>query len=353
MIRVGLIGFGLAGRVFHAPLISSVEGLELAAVLERTSNKVAERYPGVVTYRSLDEMLADASLDLFVVATPNGTHFELANRILSAGRNVVVDKPMAITSAEIAKLIRLAAEKNLLLAPFHNRRCDSDFQTIQKLLHEGSLGRLVEFESRFDRWRPTLPSDRLWKVDPSAGGGALLDLGSHLVDQALMLFGKPLAVSADVRSERNPLTANDSFEIRLRYQEFTVKLGSNSLTLPPSLRFHLRGTSGNYWKNGLDQQEVALAKLTRIEDPKWGHEPAANWGVLHVGIDGCEVARPIEPIPGDYRLFYAGICDALLGKGPAPVEAIDAWRGLRMIEWAMESQEQRREVACDWSGEPA
>lgn len=352
MIRAGLIGFGLSGRVFHAPLISSVEGLELAAALERTTNKVAERYPGIATYRSLDDMLADASLDLFVVATPNATHSELARRILNAGRNVVVDKPLAITAAQIAELIQLASEKNLLLAPFHNRRWDSDFQTIQQLLHEGSLGRPVEFESRFDRWRPTLPTDRLWKVDPSAGGGALLDLGSHLVDQALVIFGKPLSVSADVRSERSPLTANDSFEIRLRYQDFMVKLGSNSLTLPPSLRFHLRGTAGNYWKHGLDQQEAALAKLTRISDPKWGREPSANWGILHVGIDGCEVARPVEPIAGDYRLYYAGIRDSLQGKGSAPVAAIDAWRGLRILEWAVESQQKRREIVCDWSGEP-
>jgi predicted dehydrogenase len=352
MIRVGLIGFGLAGRVFHAPLISSVEGLELAAALERTTNKVAERYPGIVTYRSLDEMLADASLDLFVVATPNGSHFEVTSQILSAGRNVVVDKPVAITTAQIAELIRLAKEKDLLLAPFHNRRLDSDFQTIQNLLHEGSLGWLVEYVSRFDRWRPNLPTDRLWKVDPTAGGGALLDLGSHLVDQALVLFGKPLAVCADVRSERSPNTANDSFEIRLRYHDFMVKLGANSLTLPPSLRFHLRGTSGNYWKHGLDPQEAALAKLTRIDDRKWGREPAANWGVLHVGIDGGEVARPIEPIPGDYRLYYAGIRDALLGKVPAPVAAIDAWRGLRILEWAMESRQNRCEIVCDWSEEP-
>ncbi len=353
MLRVGLIGFGLAGRVFHAPLISSVDGLELAAVLERATNKAAERYPGIITYRSLDGMLADTSLDLFVVATPNGSHFEFANQILSAGRHVVVDKPMAIATAEIAILIRLAAEKNLLLAPFHNRRWDSDFQTIQKLLHEDALGRLVEFESRFDRWRPTLPTDRLWKVDPSAGGGALLDLGSHLVDQALVLFGKPLAVSADIRSERDPSIANDSFEIRLRYSEFTVKVGGNSLTLPPSLRFHLRGTTGNYWKYGLDAQEAALAKLTRIDDPHWGRESAANWGVLHVGVDSCEVARPIEPIRGDYRFYYAAIRDALLSKGSAPVAAIDAWRGLRILEWAAESSEKRREIECDWSGEPA
>ena len=352
MIRVGLIGFGLAGRVFHAPLISSVEGLELAAVLERATSKAAERYPGIVTFRSLDEMLADASLDLFVVATPNASHFELASRILSACRNVVVDKPLATASAQIAELMRLAASKNLLLAPFHNRRWDSDFRTIGKLLHDGSLGRLVEFESRFDRWRPALPTDRLWKVDPSAGGGVLLDLGPHLVDQALVLFGKPLAVSADVRSERDPATANDSFEVRLRYRDLMVKLGANSLSLPPSLRFRLRGTSGNYWKNGLDPQEAALGRITRIENPSWGREPSANWGMSHVGIDGGEVARPVEPIPGDYRLYYEGIRDALLGKGPVPVAPIDSWRGIRILEWAAESSEKRCEIVCDWSGEP-
>src|SRR5580693_10432689 len=211
MIRVGVVGFGLGGRVFHAPLVSSVEGLELAAVVERTSDKARNRYSEIAIYRTLDELLDDKSIDLVVITTPSGNHFEDSKRALLAGKNVVVDKPMGVSSAQVAELMALAASKNLLLAPFHNRRWDSDFQTIQKLLHEGSLGRLVEFESRFDRWRPTLPTDRLWKIDPSAGGGALLDLGSHLVDQALVLFGEPLAVSAEVRSERSPLTANDSF----------------------------------------------------------------------------------------------------------------------------------------------
>ncbi|MGH9600511.1 MAG: Gfo/Idh/MocA family oxidoreductase, partial [Terracidiphilus sp.] len=154
MIRAGVIGFGMGGRVFHGPLLSSVEGLEFAAVLERSTSNAAARYPGVVTYRSLDAMLADSSLGLFVVTSPSGTHFEVARQLLQAGKNVVVDKPMSVTSAEIAKLIRLAAAQKVLLAPFHNRRWDSDFHAIQKLLHEGSLGRLVYFESRFDRWRP-------------------------------------------------------------------------------------------------------------------------------------------------------------------------------------------------------
>lgn len=351
MIRVGLIGFGLGGRVFHAPLVSSVEGLELAAIYERTSSRAQERYPGIVTYRSLEELLADPSLSLIVVTTPNETHFDLARRVLEAGKSVVVDKPSAVTSAEVARLIELARERNLLFAPFHNRRWDGDFQTVEKLIREEALGRLVAFESRFDRWRPALPKDRLWKEDP-AGGGLLLDLGTHLADQALVLFGKPAAVSADVRRERDGKGANDSFTVRLRYPDLLVTLGANSLSLPAGPRFHLRGTNGNYWKHGVDPQEAALNNLTRISDPKWGRDLQANWGSLHVGIDGGTVTRPVEALRGDYRLYYAGIRDVLLGKGAAPVAAVDAWRVARLLEWAAEGAQQRREIVCDWSGEP-
>jgi predicted dehydrogenase len=352
MIRVGLVGFGMVGRVFHGPLVSSVEGLELAAVLERSSNKAAERYPGITTYRTLDAMLADSSLGLFVVATPSGTHFEVASQILRAGKNVIVDKPMAVASADIAKLMALAAEKNVLLAPFQNRRWDSDFKTVQNVLREGALGRLVYFESRFDRWRPVAPTDRLWKEDPASGGGVLLDLGTHIADQALALFGKPEAIAADVLHEREWARASDGFTIRLRYPGFRVVLGASSLSLPAGPRFQARGSKGNYWKYGLDPQEAALNKITRIDDPDWGREPQAEWGVLHIGVDGGTVTRPVEPMRGDYRLYYAGIREALLGKAPAPVTALDAWRTARLLEWAVESSEQRREIVCDWSGEP-
>jgi predicted dehydrogenase len=337
--------------VFHAPLISSVEGLELAAVMERTSDRAKERYPGVTVYHSLEDMLADSSLGLFVVTTPNVTHYPLARQILQAGKNVVVDKPTGADSSEIAELIQLAAAQKLLLAPFHNRRWDSDFLTVQKLLHEGSLGRLVSFESRFDRWRPTPPTDKPWKDNPRSGG-FLLDLGTHLLDQALHLFGKPESVGAEVRQERDGVHANDSFTVRLHYPGLVVTLGSNALTLPPGIRFHLRGTQGNYWKTGLDSQEAELAKVARITDPSWGHEPQSTWGTLHVDIGGGTVTRPVPSLTGDYRLYYAGVRDALLGKAPAPVSALDAWRVSRISEWALESSEQRRQIICDWGDEP-
>jgi predicted dehydrogenase len=352
MIRVGLVGFGMAGRVFHGPLLSSVDGVELAAVVERHTNNAEQRYPGITTHRSLAEMLANSTLDLFVVATPSGTHFEVARTILEAGRNVVVDKPMSTTSAEIAQLMELAWTKRALLAPFFNRRWDSDFQTIQKLLHEGSLGRLVAFESRFDRWRPGAPTDRLWKEDPEAGGGVLLDLGTHLADQALALFGKPQAISAELVCERGWARATDAFSLRLRYPNHSVVLGANSLSSPPGPRFNLRGTKGNFWKSDFDPQEAALNKIVRIDDPSWGQEPPVAWGTLHVDVDGGMVTRPLRSISGDYRLYYAGVRDALLGKIPPPVGALDAWRVARLLEWAMESSEQRCEIACDWSQEP-
>jgi predicted dehydrogenase len=311
----------------------------------------AERYPGITTYRSLEEMLEDASLGLLVVATPSGSHFQVARQILEAGKNVVVDKPMSVASVEIAQLMELAAARNLLLAPFFNRRWDSDFQTIQKLLHKGFLGRLAHFESAFDRWSPG-STRRPWKDDSAQGGGILLDLGTHIADQALVLFGRPEAVSAEIDRERDGKGSNDSFTLRLRYEGFSVTLGANCLSSLARPRFHLRGTKGNYWKWGLDPQEGALNKITRITDPAWGQEPTANWGTLSVDVEDGMVTRPVAPVPGDYRLYYEGIRDALLGKALAPVAALEAWRVARLLEWAAESAEERREIACDWSGEP-
>ena len=350
MIRAGLVGFGMAGRVFHALLLSSVEGLQLAAVVERHSDNAAKRYPGIATYRTLESMLADSSLGLFVVATPNESHFEVARQILKAGKSVVVDKPMAITSDEIAELMHLAWKRKSLLIPFHNRRWDSDFQTLHKLVREGSLGRIVHLESTFDRWRPA-PKARAWKEDP-AQGGMLLDIGTHLGDQALALFGMPIAVRADVTRERDGEGSNDSFTIRLRYADFSITLSANVLSSLARPRYHLRGTKGNYWKWGLDPQEAALNLIARIGNTPWGRELPSNWGTLSVDVDGGIVTRPVQSIPGDYRLFYAGVRDALLGKAPAPVSALSAWRVARLLEWAAESSKERREIDCDWTKEP-
>jgi scyllo-inositol 2-dehydrogenase (NADP+) len=352
MLRVGLVGFGMAGRVFHAPLISSLDGLELAAIVERHGDLAAQRYPDVKTCRTLEELLADASIDPVVVATPSGTHFEVAKQVLSAEKHVVVDKPVSVTSYEVAQLIDLARSRGRFLIPFHNRRWDGDFLTVQKLLKEHQLGRIVHIESRFDRWNPGA-TRRPWKDDPAQGGGVLLDLGTHLVDQVIVLCGKPLAVSADVLREREGEGSDDAFTVRMRYERCSVTLGANALSAAAGARFHLRGTRGNFRKKGVDPQESALNKITRIAAGNWGQEPATDWGLLYVDVEGGMVSRPVATVPGDYRMFYAGVRDALNGQASPPVAAADAWRVARILEWARASSERRCEIECDWSGEPA
>jgi predicted dehydrogenase len=245
----------------------------------------------------------------------------------------------------------LSRSREKILIPFHNRRWDGDFQTVQKLMHEHNLGRVVHIESRFDRWNPGA-TRRAWKDDLEQGGGVLLDLGTHLVDQALVLCGKPLAVSAEVLRERDGEGSDDSFTIRLRYAGFTITLGANALSAPAGARFHVRGTRGNFRKKGVDPQEAALNKITQITAAHWGQEPSSEWGVLCVDVEDGMVSRPVASLPGDYRRFYAGVRDALLGNAPPPVPATDAWRVAQILELARASSDRRCEIKCEWSGEP-
>ena len=351
MIRVGVVGFGLAGRVFHSPLVSSVAGLELAGIVERSGNLAAERYPQVKTYRSFEELANDAQIDLLVIATPSGTHVELARQALQAGKHVVVDKPVSPAAAEVEELGELAESTGRLLIPFHNRRWDGDFLTVSHLVRENAVGRLVAAESRMDRWNPGA-TRRPWKEDPEQGGGVLLDLGTHLVDQALALFGLPEAVVADVLRERDGEGANDSFTIRLRYAAgLRVTLGANALSSAAGTRFVLRGTGGNFRKFGVDPQERDLGKLTRISGEAWGKDAAADWGTLTVDVSGAIVSRPVETLAGDYRKFYEGVRDAVEGGAATPVTVEEAWRVARVLEWAEESSRLRCEVHCEWDRE--
>jgi predicted dehydrogenase len=350
MIRVGLVGFGLAGRVFHAPLLASVEGYELVSVVERTTNEAEKRYPGVKTVRTLEELLSDQTVQLVIVATPGSTHHDFAVKALEAGKHVVVDKPMSLESGQITQLISLAAGKKLFAIPFQNRRWDSDFLTLRKVLNEGSLGRIVSLESRIDRWSPGA-TRKPWKSIPEEGG-ILFDLGTHLVDQALVLFGNPLGVSAEVDRERDGEGANDAFTIRLRYTSHRVTLGSNVLSSIPGFRYSLRGTRGGFRKNGIDPQEAALSKVTRIENPNWGHEPVSEWGIKHIDLDGGIDTETVESIPGDYRQFYIQLREAIEGRAATPTNAAEAWRTAKILEWAKLSSAERKEIECDWTTDP-
>lgn len=360
-IRAGVIGFGLGGRVFHAAYIDAVQGLELAAIAQRSGNDVAEAYPNVRVVRSLPELLEDETIRLVAVATGNNTHYKLARQCLEAGRNVVVDKPLTLTSTEAAELIVLARDRNLVLSAYQNRRWDGDFKTVAKLLRPdrgdypetgSQLGRLVSFESHFDRFRQEIQLQR-WKESGEPGGGVLYDLGPHLIDQALSLFGTPEWVEADVRIDREGGLTEDAFDIRLSYSRLTVWLRSTLTAAIPGARFLLHGTEGSFVKYGLDPQENAVRSGAKIGAKngalEWGEEPEEAWGTLKLA-GGSE--QRVRTEPGDYRAYYENVRDALLGRASLAVPAIDAWRTARIIELARQSSTEKRSLRCELGALP-
>jgi scyllo-inositol 2-dehydrogenase (NADP+) len=350
-IRAGVVGFGLAGRVFHTAVIQATPGLELGCVVQRSGDEAAREYPDVKIARSVEEMLGDVGIRLVVIATPSYAHFELARQCLREQRHVVVDKPFTLTSAETAELIALARERKLLLVPFQNRRWDGDFQTVRDLLAGGELGRLVTYESHFDRFRAE-PRRNVWRERGGAGSGTLYDLGPHLIDQALTLFGAPAQITADVRIDRENGAADDAFDIRLEYRNprrLTVLLRSTLTACVPGPRFLLHGTHGSFVKWGLDPQEDQIKGGMAVGAPEFGFEAESQWGELTLA--GGEKRR-IPTQRGDYREFYANVRDALLGKAELAVRAEHAWRTARIIELARESSGQGRSLAVDFSSEP-
>jgi predicted dehydrogenase len=358
-IGVGVIGFGLGGRIFHAPFVDAVPGLRLASVLQRRGDEAARAYPATQIVRSLDEMLADKTIDLVVVTTPNATHFELARQALEAGKHVVIDKPFAATSEEALKLGQLAKRQGRLAIPFHNRRWDGDFLTVKKLIADGAVGRLVTFESHFDRFRPA-PRAGIWQEAENPANGMLFDLGPHLVDQALGLFGLPDSITASVRSDRDGTEIEDAFDITLSYPRANGKgllahCRTSYLACDNSPRFLLHGTRGSFRKHGLDPQEPALvggARLPKLGSPEvWLQEGESAWGTLTVAPNPAAPDKLVESRVktelGDYRGFYANVRDAILGKAPPALTAEDGFRVIRMLELARQSSAEGRTLKVE------
>ena len=347
MIEVGLIGYGLAGRAFHAPVIRAVPGLHLAAILHRTGNEAAEKYPDVRIVRSVEELLAIREIRVVVIATPNDTHFALAKQCLAAGRDVVVDKPFTITLEEAQALVNLAKEDERLITVYQNRRYDGDFQAIRKLVADGMLGRIVRFETNYDRYRPRLKPGA-WRETTQAGSGILFDIAPHLIDHALVLFGLPEAVTADVRTEREGALADDAFDIMFHYPGgMRAVLRSSILAAAPRPRFALLGTQASFVKQTFDPQENNLRQGTIPPTGPWGAEPEANWGVLTVP-DGDKFAqRRIPSASCDFRDYYANLRDTLLGKAEISVTPEWCLNVMRLLEMARESS--RRSCTIPWN----
>ncbi len=343
-IGVGVIGFGLAARVFHCPFVTAVPGLRLRTIVQRKGDQAAAAYPEVKVVRSVRELLEDAEVELVVVATPNATHFTLARQALAAGKHVVIDKPFAATSAEAADLIEFAAAQGLVLAPFHNRRWDGDFLTLRKVLGSGALGRVVTLESHFDRFRPVL-REGTWKESSDPANGLLFDLGPHLVDQAIALFGVPRTVWASVRRDRDGSAIEDAFDICLGYDGLTVWCRSSMLACEAAPRFLVHGTRGSFRKYGVDPQEPALvagAQVPRLDKPgEWLREDEAKWGVLTVAPRPAEpgvlVRETVPTEAGDYRGYYANVRNALLGVAELDVPPEAGFAVVKLLEMARES----------------
>jgi scyllo-inositol 2-dehydrogenase (NADP+) len=341
MIDVGLIGFGLAGRAFHAPVIRAVPDLRLAAILERKGNEAAEKYPDIRIVRSLDELLAMKKIRLIVIATPNDTHYSFARQCLEAGRDVVVDKPFAATLEEAKALVEMAKETGRVLTVYQNRRYDGDFQAIRQLVADGTLGRIVRFETSYDRYRPQLKPGA-WRETSRPGSGILFDIAPHLIDHALVLFGLPEAVTADVRIERENAVADDAFDIMLHYSNgMRAVLRSSILAAAPRPRFVVLGTQGSFVKQTFDPQENNLRRGYVPNDTAWGAEPEENWGVLTVAAGDSFEQRRIPSANCDYRDYYSNVRDALLGRARLAVTPEWALDVMRLLELARQSSERR------------
>lgn len=346
--RVALIGYGTGGAAFHAPIINSTPGLDLAAVVTVNPDRQAEvraRYPQTQVVPSVDDLLSRAAdYDLAVVTTPNRQHAPLAAEALRRGVGVVVDKPFASTSRQATDLVELAERSGLLLSVFQNRRYDGDFLTVQRLLASGELGTVHRFESRFERWRPELKDGWKESADPADAGGILFDLGSHVIDQALVLFGPPTRVYAEVAIRRQAARVDDDVFLDLTHAGgVRSQLWMSALAADLGPRFRVLGDRAAYVKYGLDPQESALRAGADPTEPGWGEESREAWGQL--GVPGKTAPYPTEA--GAYQRYYQGIAEALSSKAAPPVNPRDAVRTLLVIEAAYRSAAELQVVTLD------
>ncbi len=342
-VGVALLSFGMSGRVFHAPFIEAHPGLTLVGSWERSNKSIQQFYPQAKSYASLESLLADERVDLVIVNTPTYTHYELTKKVLEAGKHAVVEKAFTATAAEAMELKALAEKMNSKLSVFQNRRWDSDFKTVKHIVDRGVLGNLVEVSFSYDRFNPNL-SPKLHKEIPRPGAGVVHDLGPHLIDQALYLFGMPEAVFADISITRPASQVCDYFEILLYYPLWRVRLRAGYFVREPAPSYIIHGTKGSFLKTRADVQEADLQAGKKPLNPDWGVEPKQEQGLLHTEVDGKIIRERIESLPGNYMEYYEGIYQALVHDKQLPVTALDGLQVMRVIDAAFASSEEKRVI---------
>jgi scyllo-inositol 2-dehydrogenase (NADP+) len=343
-IKTGIASFGMSGMVFHAPLLNANPGFEIKAIVERTKDLSRKLYSTSRLVRSLEELLEDNDIELVIINTPDFLHFKQARQVLKAGKHVVVEKPFTQKYEEAVELDELAKSLNLVLSVFQNRRWDGDFLTIQKIISDKMLGRLVTFESHFERYRNYI-QENSWKEETSSGTGIVYNLGSHLIDQVIVLFGKPSAVNADIRTLRTNGQTDDYFDIRMEYSEnLCVSIGGSMLVKEPGPRYILHGTEGSFLKWGTDPQEQNLKDGMIPGTEGWGKEHEDDWGILNTTENGIKFRGEIETIPGNYPHFYNLLYDSIRKGTEVPVKVKDAALVIRIINAAFKSSREGKRI---------
>ncbi len=340
MLNVGLVGFGFAGKVFHAPVIRAVEGLRLSAIVQR-HGPPDPKYPDVEFVRSVDELLK-REIDLVVVATPNTSHHPIAKQALLAGRHVVVDKPFTTTLAEAQDLVAIAKRQRRIVTVYQDRRYTGDFVTVQNVVAEAALGRVTTYESHFDRFRPE-QKPKAWREEPLPGSGVWFDIGPHLFDQALLLFGIPEAIGADIRIEREGGRIDDAFDVTLYYPSMRAVLRASMLRQPVGPTWIVNGTKGSFVKHGMDPQEAALKEGRTPDEPDWDADPPE----LHGKLITSDATHTVPTLRSSFIRYYQNVRDAMLGKSElavSPEWSLDVMRGLVL---AVQSSQTRR--VLPWS----
>ena len=342
MINVALCSYGMSGQIFHGPLLEAHRGFKIIKILERTKDLSRDKHPSSETVRRFSSILTDPDVELVIVNTPDHLHYEMTREALQAGKHVVVEKPFTLKSSHADELTNLAGKKGVVLTVFQNRRWDGDFLTVREIIEKGKLGRLVEFESHFDRYRNYLQDS--WKDSGTEGTGTLYNLGSHLIDQALRLFGMPERIFCDSRMLRDGATTDDSFDLFLHYPGVKCLLRSSYLVGEPGPRFILHGTEGSYLKWGIDPQEEAMKLGAVPGSDNWGVEPESAWGRINTEFSGSRLEGSYRTIPGNYLAFYDNLYDVIRKRTEPEVTPAQAKDVVRIIEAAYESSSQGRVI---------
>ncbi|MEI7758030.1 MAG: Gfo/Idh/MocA family oxidoreductase [Bacteroidota bacterium] len=343
-IKTAILSFGMSGRVFHAPFIAINPGFELVGIWERSKSASLEFYPHIKIYRTLEEILNDDNIELVIVNTPTNTHFDYTKKVLLAGKHAVVEKAFTTTIEEAIELEELSRTVNKKIAVYQNRRWDSDFKTVRKIIEAGLLGNIVEAEIHYDRFRVAL-SPKLHKEIPGPGAGVLNDLGPHLVDQAICLFGMPLAVYADIRITRPNSLVDDYFELLLNYSDKVVRLKASCLVREPFPSYVIHGDKGSFHKTRTDVQETALLANQKPDSLNWGVEPIEEQGLLHTEKDGIVIREKVPTEIGNYGTFYSIVHQAIREQKEMPVTAKEGIQVMQILDAAFKSSALKKQIS--------